>query len=100
MQLPRERAEAFYGEHAGKPFFGGLVDFMTSGPCVALVLARHDAIKGWRALMGPTNTLKAREEAPDRCDVTGGSKFCRLLVCKQIFSVREGPPAKISCRSF
>ncbi len=40
---------------------------MTSGPIYALVLSRDDAIKQWRALMGPTNCFKAREEAPKRC---------------------------------
>lgn len=60
-QLTRNRAESFYGEHNGKPFFKGLVDFMTSGPAVAMVLMRENAIKEWRALMGPTNTFVARE---------------------------------------
>lgn len=66
-QLSKERAEQFYGEHAGKPFFPGLVSFMTSGPIWALVLERPGAIYEWRALMGPTNTLVARKEAPHRC---------------------------------
>lgn len=39
----------------------------TSGPVTALVLERDNAIKAWRELMGPTNTFKAKEEAPDRC---------------------------------
>mmetsp|Transcript_32772 Transcript_32772/g.59385 ORF Transcript_32772/g.59385 Transcript_32772/m.59385 type:complete len:212 (-) Transcript_32772:410-1045(-) len=64
LQLTRSRAMEFYGEHYGKPFFEGLVNFMTSGPVWALVLAKEDAIKGWRSLMGPTNTFKAQEEAP------------------------------------
>lgn len=67
IQLTRSRAEEFYGEHYGKPFFPRLVEFMTSGPVWALVLSKPDAIKGWRALMGPTNVFKAREEAPRRC---------------------------------
>ena len=54
----------FYGEHEGKPFFETLIGFMTSGHVTALCLSKEDAIKGWRALMGPTNSLKAREEAP------------------------------------
>lgn len=67
MQLTSSQAERFYAEHRDKPFFAGLVSFMTSGPVWALVLAREDAIKAWRQLMGPTNTQAARESAPKRC---------------------------------
>ena len=65
LQLSKARAEEFYGEHAGKPFFGKLVSFMTSGPIVAAVLARRGAIKEWRSLLGPTNSEAARQSAPD-----------------------------------
>eukprot|EP00200_Dunaliella_tertiolecta_P006160 CAMPEP_0202341414 /NCGR_PEP_ID=MMETSP1126-20121109/2423_1 /ASSEMBLY_ACC=CAM_ASM_000457 /TAXON_ID=3047 /ORGANISM="Dunaliella tertiolecta, Strain CCMP1320" /LENGTH=291 /DNA_ID=CAMNT_0048932235 /DNA_START=1 /DNA_END=874 /DNA_ORIENTATION=+ len=64
FQLTRYRAEEFYEEHVGKPFFPRLVDFMTSGPVVAMVLSKPNAIADWRKLMGPTNVLKARQEAP------------------------------------
>jgi nucleoside diphosphate kinase len=66
MQLTSSQAERFYAEHRDKPFFTGLVSFMTSGPVWALVLAREDAIKAWRQLMGPTNPQAARESAPKR----------------------------------
>mmetsp|Transcript_43699 Transcript_43699/g.71324 ORF Transcript_43699/g.71324 Transcript_43699/m.71324 type:complete len:739 (+) Transcript_43699:105-2321(+) len=62
--LTEGQASEFYGEHRGKPFFPALLQYMTSGETVALLLQREGAIKGWRALMGPTNSLKAREEAP------------------------------------
>jgi len=65
-QLTRYRAEEFYAEHEGKPFFPNLVAFITSGPVYALVLAKPSAIADWRKLMGPTNVLKARVEAPRR----------------------------------
>jgi nucleoside diphosphate kinase len=52
------QAKEFYKEHDGKPFYSGLVDFMTSGDSVVMVLKKEDAIKGWRSLMGPTNSLK------------------------------------------
>jgi len=65
VALSKERAEAFYAEHKGKGFFDDLVDFMTSGNTVALKLERENAIKTWRAVMGPTNFEVAREEAPD-----------------------------------
>lgn len=66
LQLTPARAEDFYLEHYGKSFFTTLVDFMSSGPIWALVLSRPDGIKQWRACMGPTNTLVAREQAPRR----------------------------------
>ena len=59
MTLPREMAETHYGEHAGKPFFAGLVDFITSGPVVAMVLEGENAIQGWRSMMGATNPADA-----------------------------------------
>ena len=65
--LTPERAKAFYAEHDGKAFFEGLTDFMCSGPCLVLVLAKANGIKAWRALMGPTNSEVARASAPDRC---------------------------------
>jgi len=65
MQLTPERAGAFYGEHMGKPFYEKLVGFMSSGPIMALALAKTNAIQEWRDLMGPTNSEKPREEAPN-----------------------------------
>lgn len=64
VQLTRERAADFYAEHEGKPFFETLVDFMSSGPLIALVLAKPEAIVAWRALMGPTNAHNARQSEP------------------------------------
>jgi len=57
----RERAESFYGIHAGKPFFEGLVDFMSSGPIVAIILEKENAIDDFRELIGNTNPEKAAE---------------------------------------
>ena len=57
----RQRAEAFYGIHAGKPFFEGLVDFMSSGPIVAIILEKENAIDDFRELIGNTNPEKADE---------------------------------------
>lgn len=59
MTIPRATAEKHYGEHAGKPFFGGLVDFITGGPVVAMVLEGENAIAGWRGMMGATNPADA-----------------------------------------
>ena len=60
----RRDCEIFYAEHAERAFFGGLVSFMSSGPVVKLELSGKDAIKRWRALIGPTSSEKARVEAP------------------------------------
>jgi nucleoside-diphosphate kinase len=65
-QLTTRLAEEFYVEHKGKAFFNGLVEFMTSGPIVAMVLSKTGAIHAWRELMGPTNVFDARLELPRR----------------------------------
>jgi len=59
IRISRETAEIHYGEHKGKPFFGGLVDFITSGPVVAMVVEGDDAVAGMRKMMGATNPLNA-----------------------------------------
>jgi len=60
-RLSRQQAEGFYDVHKTKPFFAGLVAFMTEGPVVLLVLEREDAIKHWREVMGATNPAQAAE---------------------------------------
>ncbi len=57
--IDRETAEAHYAEHAGKPFFAGVVNFITSGPVVALVAEGERAIEAFRALAGATDPVKA-----------------------------------------
>ncbi len=57
--LDRETAEEHYGEHREKPFFGELVEFITSGPLVAMVVEGPDAIAAMRGLMGATNPIEA-----------------------------------------
>ena len=59
--LTRTQAEGFYAEHLGKPFFGELVEFMTSGPVVLAALEGEDAIQCNRTLMGATNPAEAAE---------------------------------------
>ncbi|WP_435358306.1 nucleoside-diphosphate kinase [Haloarchaeobius sp. DFWS5] len=55
MQIDQELAEEHYGEHADKPFFDGLVDFITSGPVMAMVWEGQDAIRQVRGMMGETD---------------------------------------------
>jgi nucleoside-diphosphate kinase len=52
-------ATQHYAEHEGKPFFGELVEFITSGPLVAMVLEGHEAVKAARQVIGSTNPLEA-----------------------------------------
>ena len=58
MQLSEQGAQGFYAVHKERPFFGELVTFMTSGPVVAMILEGEGAIKQWRDLMGPTNSIR------------------------------------------
>ena len=57
--LTKKEAEGFYAVHRERPFFGGLTDFMSSGPCILLALEAPDAIATWRTLMGATDPPKA-----------------------------------------
>lgn len=59
--LTREKAEGFYAEHKERPFFGSLVDFMTSGPVVLYVLTGENAVVRNREIMGATNPEEAAE---------------------------------------
>jgi len=59
MTMSRELAEQHYAEHVGKPFFGELVDFITSGPLVAMVLEGESAVQAARQVIGATNPLEA-----------------------------------------
>jgi nucleoside-diphosphate kinase len=59
MTLDEATATRHYAEHEGKPFFGELVEFITSGPLVAMVLEGQDAVKAARQVIGATNPLEA-----------------------------------------
>jgi len=59
--LTRKEAEIFYDVHRERPFFGSLCDFMSSGPCVTMVLEADNAILALRTLMGATDPVKAKE---------------------------------------
>lgn len=60
-RLAKHEAEGFYAVHAARPFYSGLVTFMTEGPVVVMALEREDAIAKWRELMGATNPANAAE---------------------------------------
>jgi nucleoside-diphosphate kinase len=59
MHVTEELAKRHYAEHEGKPFFGELVDFITSAPLVAMVLEGHEAVVAARQVIGATNPLEA-----------------------------------------
>jgi nucleoside-diphosphate kinase len=59
LHMSKREAEGFYYVHKERPFFGGLTDFMSSGPCIVLCLEAPGAIKKWRDLMGATDPAKA-----------------------------------------
>lgn len=61
LYLSKVEAEGFYYVHRSRPFFGELTDFMSSGPCIVMVLQAEGAIKKWRDLMGATNPAAAAE---------------------------------------
>ena len=61
IRMTKAQAEGFYAVHKEKPFFAGLIEYMTSGPVVCSVLEGENAIKRYRELMGATNPEKAAE---------------------------------------
>ncbi len=72
--LTRPQAEGFYAVHRGKHFFEALVEFMTSGPCLTVILERDDAIAHWRRVLeelrrehttDPTQNLAHGSDAPE-----------------------------------
>ena len=61
LRLSKESAGQFYAVHKDRPFFGELVDYMSSGPIVAAVLIKNDAVAEFRKLIGATDPTKAEE---------------------------------------
>jgi nucleoside-diphosphate kinase len=59
IRLTKEEAGAFYAVHKGRPFYDGLVEFMTSGPCVPVALQKENAVVDYRALIGATDPKDA-----------------------------------------
>jgi nucleoside-diphosphate kinase len=59
VKLTLPQAESFYSVHKGKPFFEGLIEFMTSGPVVVMILRHDNAVEQFRKLIGATDPAKA-----------------------------------------
>jgi nucleoside-diphosphate kinase len=60
-RLTKSSAEGFYAVHKERPFFGELVDYMTSGPCIAIALEKENAVDDYRKIIGTTDPAKADE---------------------------------------
>lgn len=61
VKLSKKEAEGFYEVHRGRPFFDELTDFMSSGPCVPIVLEKENAVQDFRDLIGATDPAEADE---------------------------------------
>jgi len=61
IRMTKKQAEGFYAEHSERPFFSSLTDFMSSGPCVVMILEGNGAIAGVRKIMGMTDPAQAEE---------------------------------------
>jgi nucleoside-diphosphate kinase len=59
LKMATEHAQSFYAVHKQRPFFGELVEFITSGPVVVMALEKENAVADWRKLMGATNPAEA-----------------------------------------
>ncbi|XP_072282782.1 nucleoside diphosphate kinase homolog 7 [Pyxicephalus adspersus] len=65
VKLSRAEAMDFYSEHQSKSFFNDLINFMTSGPIIAMEVIGDEAVASWRKLLGPTNSTVARSDSPE-----------------------------------
>ena len=61
LKISRQQAETFYEVHAARPFYGELTEFMSSGPIVAAILEKDNAVADFRKLIGATNPAQAEE---------------------------------------
>ena len=61
LRLTKKEAESFYAVHEGKPFFEDLTNFMSSGPCVPVVLEKENAVADYRTLIGATDPAEAED---------------------------------------
>lgn len=95
VTLTEARATEFYAEHKDRSFFNDLISFMTSGPLLALILRKQDAIRAWRTLIGPTSVDKAREEAPTSIRARHGTDNIKNAVHGS-----DAPPSAVKEISF
>lgn len=107
-KMSRENAALFYSEHQGKPFYDFLLDYITSDYIVGMELVKKDAIKEWRAFIGPTNVDKAKAEAPHSLRALFGNGGKNTLhgsdsaesvkrECALVFNKIRNPPVLTNC---
>uniref|UniRef100_A0A671VE44 Nucleoside diphosphate kinase B n=1 Tax=Sparus aurata TaxID=8175 RepID=A0A671VE44_SPAAU len=89
LQLSPEQCSDFYSDQYGKLFFPSLTAFMSSGPIIAITLARDNAIGHWKSLIGPVNSIKARETHPDLRAKYGTSDLKNALHGSDSFHAAE-----------
>ncbi|RWW43017.1 hypothetical protein BHE74_00051367, partial [Ensete ventricosum] len=94
VQLDVRNATLFYSEHSAKSFFPNLVEYMTSGPVVVMVIEKTNAIADWRALIGPTDAGKAKVSHPNRFACSYFTRLGSARVCKLI-RVGRGEAGKL-----
>ena len=95
-KFSRDTAGEFYGEHRGKPFFNGLMDFVTSDVVVGLELVAENAVDKWRQLIGPTKTSLAKQTAPNSVRALFGTDDTKNAV----HGSDSGPSWKRECDFF
>ena len=78
VKMTEAQAKFHYAEHEGKPFFGELVDFITSGPVAAMVISGENAIKAVRGLMGATNPLESVPGSAKSTTSSNPKKFTKI----------------------
>ncbi|XP_075457712.1 nucleoside diphosphate kinase homolog 5 [Ascaphus truei] len=80
IHLSPEQCSDFYSDQYGKMFFPSLTAYMSSGPIIAMALGRYKAISYWNELIGPSNSLKAKESHPDSLRAIYGTDDLRNAV--------------------
>lgn len=80
LQLTKEQAMEFYYEHSHRSFFVDLVEYMISGPIIAMKIERLNAIKRWRLLIGPTNPEAAKRSHPNSIRALYGTSIQENVV--------------------
>ena len=79
-KFSQDNAATFYQEHRGKPFYNGLMDFMTSDVSTGLELVAENGVERWRQFIGPTNSLVAKQQAPNTVRAIFGTDGTRNAV--------------------
>lgn len=80
IQFTTDKVSQFYKEHVGKPYFKSLVEYMTSATAIAMILEGPEAVMRWRLIMGPSDSEKAKENAPNSVRALYGTSILENAV--------------------